>query len=93
MSAQALFTADWTQMLTWVVLLLEIGHLDLTMLPAAVAAPSYADISPQDTGISDSDWSLVGQIGSYNNAYMEYVDNQGEVTLVFTGGNVPNPLQ
>ncbi|WP_330286133.1 hypothetical protein [Streptomyces sp. NBC_00576] len=57
------------------------------------AVPSYADMSPQAAGISDSDWSLVGQVGSYNNAYMEYVDNQGEATLVFTGGNVPDQLQ
>ncbi|MER6418301.1 hypothetical protein [Streptomyces sp. NPDC001137] len=57
------------------------------------AIPSYADMTPQAAGISDSDWSLVGQVGDYNNAYMEYVDNQGEATLVFTGGHVPDQLQ
>jgi hypothetical protein len=56
------------------------------------AAPSFADMSPADAGISDSDWSMVTEIGDYNGAYMEYVDNQGEPVLVFTGGHIPNPL-
>ncbi|MCG7207461.1 hypothetical protein [Streptomyces arenae] len=57
------------------------------------AAPSYASMSPGSAGISDSDWAMVGEIGSYNSAYTEYVDNQGNATLVFTGGNVPSQLQ
>ncbi|MFJ9565094.1 hypothetical protein ACIRQQ_34295 [Streptomyces fuscichromogenes] len=67
-----------------------------TLLAASLAlgaAPSYADMSPSAAGISDHDWSAVGEIGAYNGAYTEYVDNSGKAVLVFTGGNVPSSLQ
>ncbi|MFD4603052.1 hypothetical protein ACFWPQ_34130 [Streptomyces sp. NPDC058464] len=57
------------------------------------AAPSFALMNPGDAGISDADWDRVMEIGDYNNALMEYVDDAGEATLVFTGSQVPDELQ
>ncbi|MFC4508069.1 MULTISPECIES: hypothetical protein [Streptomyces] len=65
-------------------------------LSATVAlgtGPSYAAMSPEQAGISDSDWAKVAEIGDYNHAYTAFIDNSGEATLVFTGGNVPDELQ
>ncbi|WP_198655050.1 hypothetical protein [Streptomyces geranii] len=69
---------------------LLLGAILSASLMLGAAAPSYAQIAPSDAGISEDDWQLVTEIGELNNALLEYVDDNGEVTLVFTGGNVPD---
>ncbi|MGW1783663.1 hypothetical protein ACWCQQ_31705 [Streptomyces sp. NPDC002143] len=50
-------------------------------------------MTPDQAGISDSDWSKVVELGDYNGAYTEFIDNTGDAILVFTGGNVPDGLE
>ncbi|MEU1519038.1 hypothetical protein ABZ490_44065 [Streptomyces sp. NPDC005811] len=67
-----------------------------TVLSATVAlgvGPSFAEMDPAAAGISDADWQRVVEIGDYNGALVEYVDNAGQPIMVFTGGKVPDQLQ
>ncbi|WP_157968459.1 hypothetical protein [Streptomyces geranii] len=57
------------------------------------ASPASAMTSPSDIGVSDEDWAQIAELGEYNNALTTFVDDSGEITLVFTGGHAADDLQ
>ncbi|BBC29050.1 hypothetical protein SGFS_003410 [Streptomyces graminofaciens] len=68
------------------------------LVSASVAvgiAPSYAIIEdPTNAGISDEDWAKFVQLGDYNGALAEFVDDDGVPEMLFPAGSTaPANLQ
>ncbi|WP_133917283.1 hypothetical protein [Streptomyces sp. NBC_00582] len=73
---------------------LLVGGLLSASLAAGIA-PSYAMIDdPTNAGISEADWASFVQLGDYNGALAEFVDDDGVPEMLFPkGSTAPDHLQ